>query len=344
MLEAFGIDHKTESVYLTLLEQPTARAAEIADYLGVQEADVHEALDELSRLSLVRSSWENPGTVRLISPDIALNCLLARLEADLLQRQSQLESSRDVIAALASQLSPQGGRLPADADVSQVFGLDAIRTKLEQLTYETEHELLSLMPGGPQSRDNLEASRPLDEMLLARGVDVLTVYLHSVANEPLNREYVRWLLGRGGQVRTTAVLPLRLLICDRKIAVVPLDPDHSEAGVAILRGLGPVAAMRALFEQIWRMATPFGEARAPRKVSPLTDLELTVVHLLAQGDTDEVISRKLGVSQRTAGRLASDVMAKLGARSRFQAGIRAAENGWHLLPLHAPAPPAGHDD
>src|SRR5580658_5022357 len=215
MLEAFGISHSTEAVYLTLLDQPTARAAEIASHLGISEDDVHAALDDLSRLSLVSSSWENPGTVRLISPDIGLSCLLARLEAELLQRHSELESSRDVIAALASQLSAQDGALPPDTDVLQVFGLDAIRVKLEQLTYETRHELLSLMPGGPQSRDNLEASRPLDEKLLSRGVRVLTVYLDSVANEPLNREYVRWLHSRGGQVRTTAVLPLRLPICDR---------------------------------------------------------------------------------------------------------------------------------
>ncbi|HEY7142692.1 MAG TPA: helix-turn-helix domain-containing protein [Streptosporangiaceae bacterium] len=338
MLETFGIDHYAEQVYLALLDQPTARAVEIAGRLGISQQDVHDALDELSRLSLVRPSWENPGTVRPVSPDIGLECLLARQEAELLQRQNQLESSRGVIAALAAQLPAEPDE-PADADITQVHGLDAIRVKLEQLAYETQHQLLSLMPGGPQSRDNMAASRPLDEMLLARGVEILTVYLDSVSNEPHSRQYVKWLTDSGGQVRTTTTLPLRLLICDRKVAIVPLIPDRSEVGIAILRGDGPVTAMCVLFDQIWQGATPFGEARTARDDPAPTQQELAVVRLLAQGYTDEIISRKLGVSPRTAGRLASDLMSKLGARSRFQAGVRAAERGWHLRPAHPAQPP-----
>jgi DNA-binding CsgD family transcriptional regulator len=266
--------------------------------------------------------------------------LLARQEAELLQKQNQLESSRGVITALAAQLSVQEEE-PSGADVTQVFGLDAIRAKLEQLTYETEHQLLSLMPGGPQSADNMAASRPLDEILLGRGVEMLTVYLDSVINEPRSRQYVKWLIEAGGQVRTTAMLPLRLLICDRKIAIVPLNPERSEVGAAILRGDGPVAAMCVLFDQIWQSASPFGDPRTVREQDPApTEQELVIVHLLAQGDTDEIISRKLGISPRTAGRLASELMTKLGAKSRFQAGIRAAERGWHEIPIR-PAPPSG---
>jgi DNA-binding NarL/FixJ family response regulator len=53
-----------------------------------------------------------------------------------------------------------------------------------------------------------------------------------------------------------------------------------------------------------------------------------VLRLLAQGDTDEAAARKLGVSARTVGRVAADLMERLGARSRFQAGARAGEQGW----------------
>ena len=92
VLEAFGVDRRAESVYLTLLKQPTAGVREIAEMLSLPEDEVHGALDELARLSLVRPSWENPGMIRPISPEVGLEYLLTREQAQLLRRQSQIES------------------------------------------------------------------------------------------------------------------------------------------------------------------------------------------------------------------------------------------------------------
>ncbi|HEY6312647.1 MAG TPA: LuxR C-terminal-related transcriptional regulator [Streptosporangiaceae bacterium] len=332
MLEVFGVSEHVESVYVTLLNRPTAGVQEIAKLLGLSEEQVHDALDELARLSLVRSLSEQPGTIHPVSPEIGLEYLLAREQAELLNRQHQIECSRASVAALVASLSSHQDDPPTNVSLSQVFGLDAIRTKLEQLTYDTRREVLSLMPDGPQTSDNMEASRPLDEMLLRRGVEILTIYQESVRNDPQSRRYTKWLTDLGGQVRTTAILPLRLLIFDRDIAVVPVNPRESEVGVTIMQGSGPVAAMCVLFNTIWEMATPFGETRAPQSEISLTEQELAVVRLLAKGDTDAAISRKLGVSPRTAGRLAAEVMTRLDAKSRFQAGVRVGELRLHLRP------------
>jgi DNA-binding NarL/FixJ family response regulator len=53
-----------------------------------------------------------------------------------------------------------------------------------------------------------------------------------------------------------------------------------------------------------------------------------VVRLLAEGMTDEGVSRRIGVSLRTVRRIASDLMTRLTARSRFEAGVKAAQLGW----------------
>ena len=53
-----------------------------------------------------------------------------------------------------------------------------------------------------------------------------------------------------------------------------------------------------------------------------------MLRLLAGGLTDEMIARRLGVSVRTARRAASDLLSRLGARSRFQAGARAVAREW----------------
>ncbi|HUY44251.1 MAG TPA: helix-turn-helix transcriptional regulator [Streptosporangiaceae bacterium] len=254
-----------------------------------------------------------------VRPDIGLQYLVARAQVDLVKRQNQIEHSRAAIAALITELSGPREMPSAEISFSQVFGLDLIRVKLEQLAHGARRQVLSLMPDGPQASDNMDASRPVDEMLLRRGVQVLTVYLESVRNEPRNREYVEWLLDLGGEVRVTAILPLRMLVFDREIAVVPVNPSRTEIGVAVIEGNGPVAAMCALFDTIWENSTAYREIQAGRHAAErLTEQQLAVVRLLAQGDTDAAISRKLGISARTTGRLVAEVMTRLDARSRFQ--------------------------
>jgi sugar-specific transcriptional regulator TrmB/DNA-binding CsgD family transcriptional regulator len=334
VLEALGIDHQVETVYLALLRQPAADAGEIAVATGLSADMVHQALDELARLALVRPSWENPGTIRPVRPDIGLEYLLVREQNELLERQNQIESSRAAITALIADLSNESVPSPAELTVTKVIGLDAIRAKLEQLAYSTLRQVLSLAPDGPQTPDNMEASRPLDEMLLRRGVQMRTVYLESVRNDPLSKQYAKWLLEQGGEVRLTAVLPLRMLILDRQTVVVPLNPQHSEVGVAVVTGSGLALAMCALFDGIWESATPYGDVQAARHGEQLagdqlTQQQLAVIRLLADGDTDTAISRKLGISLRTAGRLVSEIMTALNVRSRFQAGVRTGELGWH---------------
>ncbi|MFS8103301.1 helix-turn-helix transcriptional regulator [Lentzea alba] len=53
-----------------------------------------------------------------------------------------------------------------------------------------------------------------------------------------------------------------------------------------------------------------------------------LLRLLKEGCTDEQAARRLGVSTRTVGRITAELMAQLGARSRFEAGVLAALKGW----------------
>lgn len=53
-----------------------------------------------------------------------------------------------------------------------------------------------------------------------------------------------------------------------------------------------------------------------------------MTRLLAAGSTDEVVARSLGFSVRTARRIIADLMGRLQASSRFQAGAQAVAQGW----------------
>ena len=79
--------------------------------------------------------------------------------------------------------------------------------------------------------------------------------------------------------------------------------------------------------QVWDIATPLGVAQDPDREG-LTDQERALLKLLAGGLTDEAAATRLGVSTRTARRMMADLMERLNARSRFEAGLKAAQRGW----------------
>ncbi|MGZ3102683.1 LuxR C-terminal-related transcriptional regulator [Streptomyces sp. H72] len=159
-----------------------------------------------------------------------------------------------------------------------------------------------------------------------------SVYLDSVRTHRATVEHADWLSSRGAQVRTVPSLPTRMILMDRRTAMIPLSGDDTATGAVVPTGHGTLTALCALFEATWAAAQPLGETVAPDPQG-LTGQQSTVVRLLAEGHTDEAIAKRLGVSSRTARRTASELMERLGARSRFEAGVRAVQQGW--LPADA---------
>ncbi|GAA3372882.1 LuxR family transcriptional regulator [Streptomyces sannanensis] len=329
MLTTLGLDAVSESVYRAMLRQPASGVAELAATLGLPEAETRHALDVLSELALVRPWSEPPGQLRAVSPDIGMEILMARQQAELAAQQQRLEASRAAAAQLISEyaeLRPAG----VHPDVVQLVGIDQIRDWIARSTPEVKNELMAFSPG-PLTAENVAASRGPNTELLSRGVIMRTVMLDSTRNSRISVDQANWLAERGGQVRTVPSLPTRLIIMDRSRALFPVSSDDTAAGAVALTGQGTLTALCALFESVWATAQPLGEV-APLDPHGLTGQEATAIRLLAEGLTDEAIAKRLGVSPRTARRLATDLMDRLGARSRFEAGVRAVQHGW--LPAH----------
>jgi DNA-binding NarL/FixJ family response regulator len=121
-----------------------------------------------------------------------------------------------------------------------------------------------------------------------------------------------------------------MLIYDRRVALLPIDPHHSAAGAVQVTDRGTLTAVLALFEQFWASAAPLdAEPAGPSGDDPgLSRQEHELLRLLMAGLTDEGAGRQLGLSPRTIRRMMADIMKRLDARSRFEAGARAAERKW----------------
>ncbi|MBB2914326.1 DNA-binding CsgD family transcriptional regulator [Streptosporangium becharense] len=326
MLASLGLDATAEAVYRAMLTRPRDGVTALAAHLALTEEEVRRSLDTLSELTLVRPSYEYERQLRAVSPDIGMEILMARQQAELAAQQQRLEASRvaaaQMIAEFADLTSPV--RHP---EVERLIGLDAIRDRIASLARALDTEILTFAPGGAHRAETIEASKPQDEALLTRGVRMRAVYLNSIRNSSTTLAYVAWLAELGGEVRTAPELPTRMIIFDGRTALIPVDSNDSAASAVLLTGQGTLAALCALFETVWAKAQPLSEP-VMHDASGLSAQEAAVIHLLAQGFTDEAIAKRLGVSPRTARRLASELMDRLGARSRFEFGMRAVQQGW----------------
>ncbi|MFF8593059.1 LuxR C-terminal-related transcriptional regulator [Streptomyces sp. NPDC015220] len=330
MRPALDLDPVAESVYREMLAHPTEGIAALAERTGHSAEDVRDACDRLSELTLVRSSGEHDGQLRAIAPDLGMEVLIARQQAELAAQQARLEASR----AAAVRLIAEHAELnrTQGLGMEQLNGLDAVRDRVALLSRSVREEVLTFAPDGAQTAANMEASRPLNREVLARDVVMRTVYLDSLRNNQATVDHANWLTSHGAQVRTVPALPTRMIIIDRSTAILPVSSADTASGAVILTGQGTLTALCALFEGVWATARPLGEIQV-RDGNGLTSQESTTIRLLAQGHTDEAIAKRLGVSQRTARRVATDLMERLGARSRFEAGVRAVQRGW--LPSRA---------
>lgn len=155
---------------------------------------------------------------------------------------------------------------------------------------------------------------------LRRGVRYRVLLPDSVRAHPAACRRLGCLAG-DAQIRTVPVVPAGSAVIDAAVALFPLARPAD--GVALVALTGVVAAAVALFERLWDGAVPLsGHDGAGGR-------ERELLALMSAGHTDESAAARLGVSVRTVRRMMSALMVRLGARSRFQAGLRAA--GCELL-------------
>lgn len=138
----------------------------------------------------------------------------------------------------------------------------------------------------------------------------------------------------GAEIRTAAAVPMAAFVVDGTLALLPRDQCGDRQGELTVLRLPSVARVVAeLFERLWPSGTPFSAA-TPRTPEPScagsgpTRRELDLLALLVDGYTDESAAARLGISERTVRRTVSDLMHRLGARSRFEAGAKTADRGW----------------
>jgi sugar-specific transcriptional regulator TrmB/DNA-binding CsgD family transcriptional regulator len=322
MLRELGLSAVCERVYQALLEEPALVGDEVAERLGLTHGEVSDALDELADLALLRMSRTEPTRPRAVSLDRGVALLIARQEAELVARQQALAVRR----AAADAAAEAAARSRTEAGVELLTDLDEVQARMESLVQAARNSCQSIVPT-VMSPGALRAARQLDLDLLARGVGVRNLCHEGVRTNPAALAFARQMAEAGARIRTAPALPMRLLVIDGTTAVVPIDPDGSGRGAALITTPGVLRAFADLFERLWHDGTPLEDTRIDQATG-LTTSETELLRLLADGLTDEAAAKRLNVSVRTVKRRMEDLTRRLDAGSRFQAGLRAGQRGW----------------
>jgi len=169
-----------------------------------------------------------------------------------------------------------------------------------------------------------------------RGVRIRAVLERAVLAEPGAHAEAIHSLRIGLELRVVEELPLKLVLADADLALVPLvTTADAEPGAVLLQRSGLVDALDALFESTWQRAYPLELSSFEDDVVPdeggeerLSLLERQILSLLLAGLSDQAVATQLGLSLRTLQRHLRRLQDAAGVNTRMQLGWYAARNGW----------------
>lgn len=326
MLEPLGVDEATFAVYHALLSQPESTPEQIAALVDQSVNDVLDLMDKLRKLGLLVPTWANPEGEHAVHPRVGLANLAERrrtaLNAELgLLREA--EASAEIVAEQYNELLTAR----SSGDVELVKGRANVSRRIDEMAMKARDSFWALIPAHVDETVRPVAGSP-DLPLLERGIRLRAIYLLNMMESKIASDYAGTIHRMGGEVRATPTIPMRLLIFDQEIAIMPMDPDNPTAGAVIHRSPAVVNVAMTLFDAYWAHASELFAPDDRDNESPLTPHEAEVLRLLAGGAKDEQVARLLGISLRTARRITANLSERLDAASRFELGVAAAKRGW----------------
>jgi hypothetical protein len=287
-----------------------------------EDGELRPAFDLLVGMGLVifdseQDGWapEDPTGVqsRIVSP-------LSQEAARLLAESSQWSSA-------FGNLSQTWRRAPQSSAGGPFTYLrdSAIDTFLEEAVAECEEETLTAQPQAGRDPRFLAMAALRDIEMLERGVKMRTLYQHSARRSSVTHKYVAAVSARGAEVRTLDEFFNRMIVIDRRVAVIPNQEDLSVA--VVIREPAVVAYLVDIFERSWERARAFANRETSLMKDIAAEQRAMTMRMLIEGHSDPVSAKRLGVSPRTYAGYVADLKAEYDAETRFQLGYTMGRMG-----------------
>jgi len=242
------------------------------------------------------------------------------------QHGAELLNESSEWARAFGQLSQSWRRSPSSSrgPISE-FRDGAIGTFIEGAVREAELELLTAQPQAARDSASLSVAAVRETAALDRGVTMRTLYQHSARRHAPTRKYVAEVTAHGAQVRTLDEFFNRMIVIDRRLAIIPGAADLSVA--MAIREPGLVTYLVDVFERAWERARPFTNTERSMMHDIAKEQRAMTIRMLIQGHSDPVSAKRLGVSARTFAAYVADLKEEYDAETRFQLGYTMGQAG-----------------
>lgn len=316
-LAGFGIGSRGDRLYRVVLREGNVAVPTLADRLGWPASEVVDELDALVALDLLTIRG---GEVARVSPRLALGRLVDREARALSERERGLDVLRSSIRDYAAE--ERGVELAAALHPLEVHLGASIGPVVDGLVRGTTGPIMLVHTVEWLDEPGWSKFDSLLPWEIQGGRVTRSIYPSEVLQRPDAFAAVRRFADLGERVRLMNRPPSRMMILGREAAMMPVEWGSTPTRRVVVRTPGVVAALGLLFDSLWRSAVPLpGEAVADEVEA--ADVQVAILRLLAVGAKDETIARQLGLSLRTVRRRVADLLADLGASTRFQAGAEA---------------------
>jgi hypothetical protein len=308
-LASLGITQAEEDVYRRLLPLTGAHAGWLASSLDLDEAPLRSILQSLERKGLATRSTEATPRFFAVPPDIAIEALIA-------DRQSELYRARGIVPELRDAARPASVARLEDMNSVEVLTHEAVGKVFPQIMRSAQDEILAFERLPMLVWDAMPNEAELQ--CLARGVSIRIIADAGMLHVPRHVERLRSAVQAGEVYRVFSGLPMKMIIVDRSVAIIPINTMSPGSPHLLLRSSSLLEAMRGMFDLIWRVAAPFS-ASGGDESDDEGDSD-AILSLLAAGLADKAIEQELKISRRTLTRRVLELMKQHGAATRFQLG------------------------
>lgn len=320
MLDVLVPDSDQGRVYRALTIRGGSDHQEIARYTGLAADTVEQVLWALAELDLVQRVDRKPVRWEAAPPDRVLTLALAEEE----KRRARLWQAGAELDRLYHQAKATSGPVRYVEPVEHPASLIMLTTRLQEQAREQVRWLDR--PPYYSKPHHFRAQEDIQTRRMAEGIRYRTLYSQAVYADPELFATMTRMAENGERVRVLADLPVKLTIGDSAIALLVPEPDRVALdGALLVRSSGLLDALMGIFETLWTLGMPVTEVGGEQA---LPEGDRAILTLMAAGATDDTIARRLNMSRRTVVRRIASLLDRLGATTRFQAGVQAGKRGW----------------
>ena len=201
---------------------------------------------------------------------------------------------------------------------------NAIGPYITSVVADAAEELLTAQPQTHRAMKQLPDVAERDRAALRRGVSMRTLYQHTARRSVATPKYVAAVTAEGAQVRTLDEFFNRLIVIDRRVAVIP---GHEHNSALAIREPSVVAYLVDIFERSWERARPFTNRETPVMRDIADEQRAMTIRMLIEGHADPSGAARLGVSPRTYAGYVAELKEEFEVETRFQLGYEMGRRG-----------------